>query len=388
MHTNAMIAQVESLPELIRNQFDPLDERVRTILNHEEWLSVKRIIATGCGDSHMAAVAAQWAFETIGGVPTEAATAMRAARYAIPACDELVWRNPLVIGISVSGSVSRTREAVAVGREKGSLTVAVTGNPEAPLGQAAERILNCRIPDFVFAPGVRSYRISLLTLWLMAIRLGEVRGHITGGQAQALRDSLRSTADAIEMTLELSQEPARQLAQEWADHTHFTFVGDGPNLATALFSAAKILEAAGRDAWGQDTEEWAHLQYFSRIEPQAPTFVIADEGRGASRVREILPPMQRIGRRIALISPPGDGLTAYAQAHLPVAGGVSPLFGPMVYAVPGELLAARLAEAINEPFFGGFTGVYDRERTGGNNIVTSAVESLADMESQTGLPAV
>ncbi len=103
--------------------------------------------------------------------------------------------------------------------------------------------------------------------------------------------------------------------------------------------------------------------------------MIADEGRGASRVREILPPMQRIGRRIALISPPGDGLTSCAQAHLPVAGGVSPLFSPMVYAVPGELLAARLAEAINEPFFGGFTGVYDRERTGGNNIVTSAVES-------------
>ena len=98
--------------------------------------------------------------------------------------------------------------------------------------------------------------------------------------------------------------------------------------------------------------------------------------------------MQRIGRRIALISPPDDGLTAYAQAHLPVAGGVSPLFSPMVYAVPGELLAARLAEAINEPFFGGFTGVYDRELTGGNNIVTSAVESLADMESHTGLPAV
>ena len=235
MHTNAMIAQVESLPDLIRTEIDQLDERVRTILNHEEWLSVKRIITTGCGDSHMAALATQWAFERIGGVPTEAATAMRAARYAIPETRDVVWRNPLVIGISVSGSVSRTREAVAVAREKGALTMAVTGNPQAPLGQAAERILDCHIPDFVFAPGVRSYRISLLALWLIAIRLGEVRGHITGSQAQAWRDHLRSTADAIEKTLELSHAPARNLVQELAEHSHFTFVGDGPNLATALF---------------------------------------------------------------------------------------------------------------------------------------------------------
>ena len=38
-----------------------------------------------------------------------------------------------------------------------------------------------------------------------------------------------------------------------AERKHFTFVGDGPSYATALFSAAKVLEAVGRDAWGQDT---------------------------------------------------------------------------------------------------------------------------------------
>ena len=128
MTTNAMIAQIESLPELIQTEFEGLDERARTILSHEEWLSVKRIVTTGCGDSHMAAVATQWAFERLGGVPTDAATALRAARYALPEATDRVWRNPLTIGISVSGSVSRTREAVAAAKERGFLTIAVTGN--------------------------------------------------------------------------------------------------------------------------------------------------------------------------------------------------------------------------------------------------------------------
>ncbi len=379
MTTNAMIAQVESLPELIQTEFEGLDERARTILSHEEWLSVKRVVATGCGDSHMAAVATQWAFERLGGVPTDAATAMRAARYALPEATDRVWRNPLTIGISVSGAVSRTREAVAAGKERGFLTIAVTGNPEAPLGQTAERILNCRIPDFVHAPGVRSYRISLLALWLMAIRLGEVGGRLTGKEAQQHRDDLRATADRIAETIELNTGPARELAEQMAERKHFTFVGDGPGYATALFSAAKILEAVGRDAWGQDTEEWAHLQYFSRVEPDAPTFVIADGGRGTTRTAEILPPMQRIGREMVLIAPDANGLAAQFQHHLPVAAGVSPLFSPMVNAVPGELFAAQLADVTGERYFGGFTGVYDPATTGGNNIVTSNVEAVADM---------
>ena len=229
------------------------------------------------------------------------------------------------------------------------------------------------------APGVRSYRISLLALWLMAIRLGEVGGRLTGKEAQQHRDDLRATADRIAETIELNTGPARELAEQMAERKHFTFVGDGPGYATALFSAAKILEAVGRDAWGQDTEEWAHLQYFSRVEPDAPTFVIADGGRGTTRTAEILPPMQRIGREMVLIAPDSNGLASQFQHHLPVAAGVSPLFSPMVNAVPGELFAAQLADVTGERYFGGFTGVYDPQTTGGNNIVTSNVESVADM---------
>ena len=68
-----MIAQVESLPELIRSEFDELDARVRRLLNHNEYLSVKRIVLTGCGDSHMASVASELAFEQVAGVPTDGA---------------------------------------------------------------------------------------------------------------------------------------------------------------------------------------------------------------------------------------------------------------------------------------------------------------------------
>lgn len=367
---NAMIAQVESLPDLIRSEFDALDARVRRLLDHDETLSVKRIVITGCGDSHMAGVATELAFEQIAGIPTEPMRAMQAARYATPYLPTLFPLNPLVLGISVSGTVARTREAVHLARERSGLTVAITGNPESPLAGVAEKVLNCSIPDFVFAPGVRSYRISLLALLLLAIRFGEIRDLYSQGEANALRDELKGTADAIEATIDCIGDDVRALAEDVADQYNFVFVGDGPNFATAMFSAAKVIEAAGRHAMGQETEEWAHLQYFTSVDPETPTFLISPGYRGHDRAVELLDPMTRVGRTIVAVVPEGDAAIApRADYVLPVVGSVREAFTPMVYPVASELFAAHLSDVVGEPFFRRDNDAYDE----GNGIRTSAV---------------
>ncbi|MCZ7569265.1 MAG: SIS domain-containing protein [Ardenticatenaceae bacterium] len=377
-HQNAMVAQVESLPELIRSEFQTLDAQVRRLLNHEECLSVKRVIIAGCGDSHMAGLAAELAFEQIAGIPTEPMTAMQAARYAAPYLPGDFPRNPLVLGISVSGTVARTREALVLTRQQGALTVGITANPGSPLAEAAEKVLDCSIPDFVFSPGVRSYRISLLALYLLAIRLGEVRGRYSQDQANALRQELMGTAEAIETTVAAVNDRTRKLAEALAGEKSFIFVGDGPNYATALFSAAKLIEAAGRHAMGQETEEWAHLQYFTSVDQATPTFLISPGYRGHGRVAELLEPMRRIGRTIVAVVPEGDqAIAPQANWVLPVVGEVREAFTPMVYPVAEELFAAHLADVIGEPFFRAFDGAYHNE-LGGNGIRTSRVLELIE----------
>ncbi|MFN8593378.1 MAG: hypothetical protein U0031_18125 [Thermomicrobiales bacterium] len=130
------------------------------------------------------------------------------------------------------------------------------------------------------APGVRSYRVSLMMLYLLAIHLAEVNGRITQDRANELRQELRGTAESIAATIEAIRKPARDLAAAVANEKNFVFVGDGPNYATALFSAAKVIESAGRHAMGQDTEEWAHLQYFVNTDPSTPTFMISPASAG------------------------------------------------------------------------------------------------------------
>ena len=365
-----MIAQVESLPELIRNEFDGLDAAARRLLNHNECLSVKRVVITGCGDSYMAGVAAELAFEQLAGISTEPMNAMQAGRYGAPYFEQMFPRNPLVLGISASGTVARTREALVLARRQGALTVAITGNPAAPLAGAAERVYDCRVPDFAPAPGVRSYRVSLLALYLLAIRLAEVRGRMTQDQASAVRQQLKSTADTIEATVQAIRSPIRKLAEAVASQTQFVFTGDGPNYATAMFGAAKVIEAAGRHAIGQDTEEWAHLQYFVNVDTATPTFVISPGGRGHNRAAELVSSMKRIGRTVVAVVPEGDqAIAGGADWVLPVVGQVPEIFTPMVYAVAGELFAAQLSDVVGEPPFRRFSGAYEA----GNTIQTSVV---------------
>lgn len=371
METKNIIAQVESLPEMIRTEFETLDMRIRRLLNHNDLLSVKRIVITGCGDSHMAGLATELAFEQLAGVPTEPMTSMQAGRYGSPHFDKMFPRNPLTIGISVSGTVARTREALALARKQGALTIAVTANPESPVAGEAEVVLDCTVPDFAPAPGIRSYRVSLLMLYLLAIRLAEVSGRLTQDQANQKRQVLKGTADAIEATIAAVQDRTRELADAVTDETNFVFVGDGPNYATALFCAAKVIEAAGRHAMGQDTEEWAHLQYFVNTQPSTPTFLISPNGRGHGRSVEIAGMAKGVRRTLVAIVPEGEKeISAQADWVLPVMGDVPEIFSPMVYPVAGELFSAHLSQAIGEPPFRGFAGDYV---PGGVTIRNSAV---------------
>ena len=349
---NTMLAQVESLPDMIRSEFKELDKRVRLVLDHDECLSVKRIVITGCGDSHMAGVAAELAFEKLAQIPTEPMRANTGGRYASPYTLSHFPRNPLVIGISVSGSTARTLEAVQLFSKSGLPTMALTGNAEGPIAKLADKVLACTAADFPPSPGVRSYRMSLLGLYLLAIRLGEVKDLYSQGEAGKLRQSLLSTADAIEATITAVNDKTRQLAEAVANEKSHVFVGDGPNFATAMFGAAKVIESAGVHAMGQESEEWAHLQYFTSVEPGTPTFLISPGYRGHKRVGDLMEPLKNIGRQTIAIVPEGDQVVApQANWVLPVVGDVAEIFSPMVYAVATELFAAHMSDVIGEPFF-------------------------------------
>ncbi len=275
-----------------------------------------------------------------------------ASRYDLVDYKSQFPNNPLVMATSVTGKVVRTIEAISIAREQNGFTIGITGNKEGPLAKACEKIIDCQLPPMARCPGVRSYRMSLLVMYLFGIHLAAVKAIISQREADGMRDRLKKTADQLADTIKQSKEEAENLSTTFKDAKYFVFLGEGPNYATALFSAAKITEACGLIAVPQNVEEWAHLQYFETAFPDAPTFLITNPHRGYPRFLELLEPMRRIGRRTVAVAPADcKELISSADFVLPVNNQVEDLFSSIVYPVGGELFTAYLAEAVKTTYF-------------------------------------
>jgi glucosamine--fructose-6-phosphate aminotransferase (isomerizing) len=216
------------------------------------------------------------------------------------------------------------------------------------------------------APGIRSYTVQLLTLFLCALRLGEIRQVLAAEEATRWRQRLRDVATSMEETIATNDAAVRCLVERWRDQEDWVFVGAGPSYATALFCAAKLVESCGVHAWAQELEEWGHIQFFNR-QVQTPTCLIVPPGRSVDRALELLPYVKGIGRyTVAVAHSQQPLLPTQVDLVLPVPHPVDEVFSPLVYCLSGELLAYYLADIRSTPFFcadrPGFSSGRDRLR--------------------------
>lgn len=347
-----MLDEVYYLPELIEEQIPILDNRVRDVLDYRSIFSIKEIVFTGCGDSYFAGLGARHFFQRVCNINSRALQSMEASRYDLVDYRSAFPYNPLVLATSVSGMVIRTVEAVETAKAQGALTIGLVGNLESPLAKAVDKIIYCDLKPLPRSPGVASFRISLLAMYLFGIHLAEVRRSITVTEGNRLRDQLKNTAQQIYEIIKNCEGKTKQLAEMLKETKYYVFLGDGPNYASAIFSAAKITEGVGHIAVSQNTEEWAHLQYFENAFPNIPTFILVSKNRGYNRVLELMAPMKRIGRYVIAISPNAcQELNSLADVHLPVSDAVFDLFSPMVYPVSCELFASYLSDTVGAGYY-------------------------------------
>ncbi|MBL8156874.1 MAG: SIS domain-containing protein [Anaerolineae bacterium] len=357
-----MHQQIDTLPELVRQIAGPFDASARAAFNFEVCTSAKRVYLVGCGDSYHAAYGAELAFHQLAGIAAQAFSSMTFSRYQAGYLPKTGPKTNLMIAVSVSGVVTRTIEALALARQAGAVGVALTGAAASPLAQAGETVFQTTVPPLpdelrgMVVPGVRSYLASQVALYSAAIRIGEVRGHLTTAAADKLRAELRGLAEVMEETITLCEPVCREIAAEWADMGEIVFVGTGPLYGAAMFSAAKFLEASGDSALAQETEEWAHIQYFGDPAP-IPTVLLSAGGFDADRTAEVAEAARLIGRRLVAVVPKHEAvIRAKAVKVLPVAGAVRECFAPLVYSIPAEILAAERAQAVGATYFRGFGG--------------------------------
>ena len=346
-----MIRQVEGLAGDLRALTRPFDQQIRTVLTPLEWRAVNKVYLTGDGDSYHASCAAEMAFEAIADVACAPMSAQRFLDYGAAWMRHATPHQTLVIATSASGGTKRVVQAIERAKEHGALTIALTGTPNSAVTQVADRTIVVELPQKERSPGIRTYQASLLGMLLVAIQLGEMRNTYHQDEANGLRQELAALADVVDATTDAIKERCREVADMIADTPTMVMVGSGPSYGTALFSAAKVVEAAGIFALGQDLEEWWHVERFA-YPVDMPVFVIAPPGRSYWRAGDLAATARALGRRVIAVTHKDDTeVTRHAHTVLPVHGEVREEFSPLLYHLFANYVASYIAARLGRSLF-------------------------------------
>ena len=337
---DTMRQEIAMIPRLLAEQFDALAVPLRTLASMLHADHIEHLYMVGCGDSAFAGEAAALAFQKHTGIHAEGIHALDFARYRV----RYLPRRSAVICISFSGKVGRTIEAAIQARRFGHRVLVLTGTADSPLARAADDTLLLSVPTLGYSPGTSTYLAILAALLDLAITWGGLRGNDT----TYARSLLWSAPDLARQTLEAAQQPVQALAERLAQLEWFTFLGAGPNLATAHFGAAKLFEGPRKLGVATNIEEWAHEQYFISG-AGTPVFLIAPGGASSDRAGEILSELRYIGSDSVWIS---DAEPPVAPGTLlPLAPGLPEELSPLLAALPLSLFAFHLTQASGQERF-------------------------------------
>ncbi len=343
---------------------------------------IRKIYLAGCGDSLFAALGSRLFFQQVTGIDVEPVDSMEFSRYLAPHMPP----DTVVFGISNSGRVSRTVEALLQARRYGAPTVAMTGYAERNAAAGADAILVGALPnirsmldsvsarvessqqDHLFSdmsrPGVMerlpaamglppgidlllfmlgAYLSSLAHLFTAALQIGLARGHITDTQAEKHRETLMKAVEIIVRSTYNTLDPVQQLAERFRDKDAFLFLGAGPSYASASLSAAKLFEQPHLNGVAQYLEEWAHLQFFFTRPDGVPVFVIVPPGDSRDRAVEQIDGIKKLGGTVVVICDSEDQeLADMADASLKIDGRLPEAFSSWTYGVPEQLFAVSM----------------------------------------------
>lgn len=265
-YANPLGNQALSLPSMIDTQLDHCfsQDVLEKLLSMAESFDIRKIYITGCGDSIAAAGAmAPVVLELSGVMGCQVFEAIDFTRFTTISDIGIGEPNsPLVIGISAGGGTARVVEALKKANEIGAFPVLLSNKEESKAGNEAKRTFFLNTPkmenDF---PGLRSYLASMIGLIALAARLGQVRGVLPPTGTEELKKAIRDYVHSYEPLLENIDNQMFELAKEWKDLELFNFIGDGPQMYSALFAMDKFVEVAGVHCNYDDSEDWCHIDH-------------------------------------------------------------------------------------------------------------------------------
>ena len=330
--------QPQSIRNALRGRLVPADGTAHLgglNMTDEQLRTVDRIIITACGTSWHSSLIGEYMLEEHARIPVE-------VEYA----SEFRYRNPivkpgtLVLVISQSGETADTLAAMREAKRKGAQALGICNVVGSTIAREADGGIYIHAGPEIGVASTKAFTSQVAVLSILTLALGRL-SMMSREDGRRLVAELMSIPEKIEQVLGESDR-IRAIAEEYAHHRNFLYLGRGVNFPVALEGALKLKEISYIHAEGYPAAEMKHGP-IALIDDKMPVVFISLKDSAYDKIISNMEEVRSRKGTILAVASAGDKEIKKRAQHVIYVPETIEMLSPLLSVVPLQLLAYHIA---------------------------------------------
>lgn len=205
-------------------------------MTEEQLRAIKRIHIVACGSAYHTGVTAKYVIERLVRIPVEVDVASE-FRYRDPILEE----GSMVVVISQSGETADTLAALREAKQRGMKVLGIVNVVGSTIAREADSVMYTWAGPEISVATTKAYSAQLVALYMLAMKLGKVKGVIDDALFANLLADLRRLPEQIEFLLG-QKTKIQRFANRYVGAKDIFFIGRGIDYAISLEGSLKLKE--------------------------------------------------------------------------------------------------------------------------------------------------
>jgi glucosamine--fructose-6-phosphate aminotransferase (isomerizing) len=324
-----MLDEIRQQPDVISKLVECERDAVTELASEIRRRDICLVVMAARGTSDHAAIYGKYLLEISNGYPVALADPSIFTLYGA----ELRMERGLVIGISQSGQAADVAEYLEQSKRLGALTVGVTNVPGSTLTKTAHHTIHCHAGKEFGVAATKTYTSTLAALYMLSASLAD-----TGSRV----DDLLACAEAMRSALSIEPYVADR-AERYRYMQDGYVISRGLNYCTAMETALKLAETSYVSLNAYSAADFLHGP-IAAVHEEEPCFLIAPPGKAYANMLDIARRLDERSAETVILSSEHE-ILSLATTPLKLDVTLAEELSPLVYIIPGQLLAYYLAVA-------------------------------------------
>jgi glucosamine--fructose-6-phosphate aminotransferase (isomerizing) len=345
-HRHFMAKEIHEQPEVVghtlAHYLDMVAERVALPMTLPfDFRALKRISIAACGTAFYAGMVARYWFERFAKLPVEVDIASEFRYREVP-----LDAGALAIFISQSGETADTLASLRYAREHGQHVLSIVNVPTSTIARESDVVMPTLAGPEIGVASTKAFTCQLAALATLAVAAGRARGVLSASDEKQLVRALIEVPRHLTEALALEPQIETLAREHLAKARDVLYLGRGTSYPIALEGALKLKEISYIHAEGYAAGELKHGP-IALIDETMPVVVIAPHDRVFEKTVSNMQEVAARGGRLILVTDAKGVATASGQSLVTLTLPTMPAtVGPLVYAVPVQLIAYHTAVAL------------------------------------------